>query len=82
MIRIKMRIMVVQRNQLPILLIPDWVDFTALSDGFLVKLMVTSGLVGGRSLSSFLLGVVKVLNVYKSLEAFISERFDPVGTSV
>ena len=77
--RIKMRIMVVQRNQLPILLIPDWVDFTSLSDSFLAGPMVTSGLVGGRSLSSFLLGVVKVSNVCKSLELLHLLNMQNVG---
>ena len=86
--RIKMRIMVVQRNQLPILLIPDWVDFTSLSDSFLAGPMVTSGLVEGRLLLPFLLGVlnfpgvVKVSNACKSFGIFLSEKFDPVGTPV
>ena len=74
--RTKMKIMVISRNQFPILLIPGCVDFALLFDSFQVGPMVTPGLVGVGFLSSSLLGVVKVLNVCEPLEAFIPERFD------
>ena len=78
--RTRMRTMVIPRHQLPTLLIPGWVDFVLFFSGLLVGLTVILGLAGDGSLSPFLLGVVKSLNVCRILDAFIAEWSDPVGT--
>ena len=69
LMRIRMKIMVIPRNQFPILLNPGWVGP-----------MVTPGLAGDGILTSFLLGVVKFSNVCNNLDAFNAEGSEPVGT--
>ena len=75
LMRTRMKIMVIPRNQFPILLIPGLVGFVLLFCAFLVGPTVTPGLAGDGILSSFLMGVV-----CNNLDAFNAEGSEPVGT--